>query len=70
MPRTQLYDEVTHVLLLLWGAGVPAGKRAAEPVGHSDLLPTTLDLTGLPITAQATGISLDGRLVGKDAKFE
>lgn len=54
----QLYDEVARVPLLLWGAGVPAGKRIATPVAHLDVMPTILDLAGLPRPDQTMGTSL------------
>jgi arylsulfatase A-like enzyme len=61
----QLYDEVTHVPLMLWGAGIPKGKRVATPVAHVDLMPTILDVIGLPIPDQATGTSLVALLTGQ-----
>jgi arylsulfatase A-like enzyme len=53
-----LYEEVAHVPLLMWGPGIPAGRRIAEPVGLLDLLPTILDLAGVAIPAHAMGRSL------------
>jgi arylsulfatase A-like enzyme len=54
----QLYDEVTHVPLMIWGAGIPAGVRVPQPVGLIDVMPTILDLGGVRIPAQAMGESL------------
>ncbi len=53
-----LYEEVAHVPLMMWGPGIPAGRRIAEPVGLLDVLPTILDLAGVAIPAQAMGQSL------------
>ena len=60
-----LYQEVTHVPLMLWGAGVPAGVRVAEPVGTIDVMPTMLELAGVSIPSQAMGTSLAGALAGQ-----
>jgi arylsulfatase A-like enzyme len=54
----QLYDEVTRVPLMLWGSGIPAGKRIPEPVGLIDVMPTILELAGVAIPGQAMGQSL------------
>ncbi len=53
-----LYEEVAHVPLMMWGPGIPAGRRIAEPVGLLDLLPTILDLAGVAIPRQAMGQTL------------
>ena len=54
-----LYEEVTQVPLLFWGPGhIAAGNRVSEPVGHIDVMPTILELAGVPIPSQATGVSL------------
>ncbi len=54
----QLYEEVTRVPLMIWGPGVPAGRRVAEPVGLIDIMPTVLDLAGVDPPAAAMGVSL------------
>jgi arylsulfatase A-like enzyme len=54
-----LYEEVTRVPLLFWGPGhIAAGRRVSEPVGHIDVMPTILELAGVRIPSQATGVSL------------
>ncbi|MEB2284467.1 MAG: hypothetical protein B6D46_02985 [Polyangiaceae bacterium UTPRO1] len=53
-----LYEEVTHVPLMLRGPGIPAGLRIPEPVGLIDLLPTLLDLAGIAVPPEAMGRSL------------
>jgi arylsulfatase A-like enzyme len=54
-----LYEEVTHVPLLFWGPGhIPAGRRVSQQVGHIDLMPTMLELAGVPTPSQASGVSL------------
>jgi len=62
-----LYEESTHVPLLVWGPGhVVAGRRIAEPVGHIDLMPTILALAGLPRSTQAQGLNLAQALAGAE----
>jgi arylsulfatase A-like enzyme len=42
-----LYEEVTHVPLVLRGPGLPAGESVRGFTEHADLLPTLLDLAGI-----------------------
>lgn len=53
-----LYEEAVATPLILWGAGVPRGLRVPHPVENTDLLPTLLELSGLPIPSTAHGVSL------------
>lgn len=50
------YDETLAVPLLLRGPGVGRGTIAA-PVGHDDILPTVLDLAGVPLPAGLDGMA-------------
>lgn len=52
------YEESVRVPLLLWGPGVPADVRVPAGVSLVDLMPTALDLLGLPAPAGLDGISL------------
>jgi arylsulfatase A-like enzyme len=61
----RLDEEVLRVPLLLWGRGVPAGRRIAAPVAHVDLMPTILELLGLAAPASAEGLSLVPLLEGR-----
>ena len=45
----QLYPETNHVPLILWGPGIPRGKRVATPVGNRRLAPTLLELGGISV---------------------
>ncbi|MEZ5142277.1 MAG: sulfatase-like hydrolase/transferase [Acidimicrobiales bacterium] len=54
--KVQLYEESTHVPLLIRGGPFPAGARAAQTTANIDLAPTILALAG----AKAT-VPLDGR---------
>ncbi len=54
-----VYRELTQVPMILhYPAGIPAGTKVEETVGLIDLMPTLLDLSGLPIPAAAQGRSL------------
>lgn len=54
-----LYRELIHVPLVLWRPGLlPSGLVVDEPVQHLDVLPTLLELSGLPVPETARGRSL------------
>jgi hypothetical protein len=54
-----LYQEVLNVPLILSAPGtVPAGRRVTAPVSHLDLVPTLLDLAGVPAMKGHQGQSL------------
>ena len=52
-----LYDEVTHVPLIIRVPWIKVGKRIKELTQTVDILPTLLDLLGIPIPHQAQGKS-------------
>ncbi|MEM8997422.1 MAG: sulfatase-like hydrolase/transferase, partial [Acidobacteriota bacterium] len=52
------YQATLHVPFLLRIPGGPEGLRIAEPVSHVDLVPTALDLLGLPAAPEG---AVDGR---------
>jgi arylsulfatase A-like enzyme len=61
-----MWEETARVPILLRLPGkVPAGRRVAEPVMTTDLVPTVLDLLKLPIDERITGRSLVGSMHGK-----
>jgi len=54
---TDLFDDLLHVPLVVWGAGV--ARRVVEtPVGLIDVLPTLMELAGAPADATLQGRSL------------
>ena len=54
-----VYDSTVHVPLIVRPPFPDlAGKVVAEPVSHVDLLPTILEIAGLPVPAHAQGRSL------------
>jgi arylsulfatase A-like enzyme len=62
MPRAKcsLYDPGLRTALLLRGPGLPAGQVREELVSNIDLLPTLLELLGLPVPPNVQGRSLFG----------
>ena len=60
-----IYESTLRVPLLLSGPGVAAGRVAGEAVGTVDLVPTLLDLLGLPPAEGLPGRSLRPALEGR-----
>jgi arylsulfatase A-like enzyme len=52
-------------LIIVWPERIAPGQRFSEPVSMIDVLPTILDLTGLPIPDVMQGQSLVPLLLGK-----
>jgi arylsulfatase A-like enzyme len=61
-----LYEEVTHVPLIIKLPWAKRGKRVYELVQTTDIMPTLLDLLGMVIPAQAQGKSLAGLINDKE----
>jgi arylsulfatase A-like enzyme len=53
-------------LIFAWPGHISAGQRFREPVSMIDVLPTVLDLVGLPMPEVMQGQSLAPFLLGKD----
>lgn len=53
-----MYEELLRVPLILHGPAVARGRRVACPARHIDVMPTVLELLGLPGHAGARGRSL------------
>ncbi len=53
-------------LVVVWPAGIPAGKRVREAVSLIDLLPTVLELAGQPRPDHLQGQSLRPLLLGQE----
>lgn len=58
-----LHGEIVHVPLVMFGPGVPAGRRVDEPVSVRNIAATVADMAGLP-EAPFPGISLATRWRG------
>ncbi len=56
---------LAHVPFLLRAPGLPPG-RVATPIHHVDLLPTLLELVGVPVPGDAAGIALGPMLRGEE----
>jgi len=52
-------------LIIVWPERIAPGQRFSEPVSMIDMLPTVLDLTGLPMPEVMQGQSLAPLLLGK-----
>jgi arylsulfatase len=62
-----VHAEVMHVPLMLWGPGIPAGRRIATPIGQLDLMPTLLELAGVSRPEHLMGRSFAHLLAGEEA---
>lgn len=63
--KRSLWNDGTHVPLIISAPGLPAGKRCAQPAGLIDIYPTLMELTGIPAPGHLEGLSLTPQL--KDA---
>jgi arylsulfatase A-like enzyme/Tfp pilus assembly protein PilF len=64
------YEATLHVPLIVFAPGRPGGGRVAERVGTVDVLPTVLELLGLPVPAEVQGRSLLPLMRGRAAPTE
>jgi arylsulfatase A-like enzyme len=66
--HANLHGELTHVpLILAWPGGLPAGVTIDALTRGIDVLPTLLDLVGLPGVPAADGVSLaEGARAGRE----
>jgi iduronate 2-sulfatase len=55
-----VYGELANVPFFLRGPGVPAGLRVKETVRGIDLMPTLLDLAGIPVPKGLQGETVTG----------
>ncbi|HKQ62698.1 MAG TPA: sulfatase-like hydrolase/transferase [Candidatus Polarisedimenticolaceae bacterium] len=62
-----VYESTQRVPLIVRAPGV-GPRRVAEPVGLIDLMPTVLDLAGLPVPGGLRGISLRAALEGAEPR--
>lgn len=63
--KATAYDWGVHVPLSFTGPGVESGVMSDALVGHVDIMPTILDLAGLPIPKTVQGKSLRRVIEGK-----
>jgi arylsulfatase A-like enzyme len=61
-----LASQVSRIpMIFVWAGKIPAGRRLTAPVSMIDVLPTVLDLAGLPAPDLFQGRSLAPLLLGK-----
>lgn len=60
-----LYDEVTHVPLIIHVPWIKNGKRIKELTQTVDIMPTIFDLLGIPVPHEAQGKSLASLISGR-----
>lgn len=64
-----IYRPTTHVpLIMRWPGLLPEGKRIADRVTSVDIVPTVLDLLGIPAEVPFDGTSLTDVIRGKPAE--
>lgn len=61
-----MYEEITHVPLIIEPPGGCVGRSVSTPVTHVDLLPTMLELAGLDVPPILEGESLVPQLQGEE----
>lgn len=61
-----LFQSEIHIPLIFWAPGLLPPSRSDVPVGLPDVVPTLLDLAGLPAIPDIDGHSLAGLLRGGD----
>lgn len=68
--KDTLWEESTHVPLIMAGPGIAAGKQITRPVSTVHIYPTLLDLCGLPSQPYSSrpldGVSLKPLLIDPD----
>ncbi len=57
-----VHGEVLRVPFIVWAPGLASPRVVKEPVGLVDLVPTVLDLVGLPVPEGIDGVSLADRV--------
>lgn len=65
----QLYDEVLHVPLIMWGPGVPKGREITDMVRLIDVAPTLFALLEVPPPQHFLGTSLHLLLNGSTSSL-
>jgi arylsulfatase A-like enzyme len=65
-----VYESTLRIPLILAGPGIPAGERRAGLARTVDVLPTLLELLGIPAPSGLEGASLLGRSAAADAYAE
>jgi arylsulfatase A-like enzyme len=61
------YEEVLNVPLIFVGPTVTKGLRSREPLHHVDIMPTILELAGIPVPQDVLGRSFADSVRGREA---
>lgn len=64
LDHRSLYDTDLHVPLIVVGPDLPAGRRLADLVSNYDIVPTIMNLEGLPPPEHTDGVSLASTIEG------
>lgn len=64
--KHRVYEGSSHIPLMISGPGIPDSQSIDAPVGWHDIMPTILDLAGLPIPESVDGKSMAPMLMGKE----
>jgi choline-sulfatase len=67
MGKQSLFEHSIGIPLIIAGAGIPQGKRIEAPVYLQDIMPTSLELAGIPVPAQVEFNSLLPLIRGEQA---
>ena len=67
MQKNRPYEGAVHIPFLMMGPGIPDSRLIDEPVGWHDIMPTILDLAGLPVPESVDGKSLVPLLKGENS---
>lgn len=66
---TTVYGVQSHVPLVFRGPGIDPGKRVPETVQSIDIMPTLLDLAGIPVPEGSQGASLKPLLAESETRW-
>ena len=67
MQKSRPYQGAVHIPFLMMGPGIADGQSIDAPIGWQDIMPTILDLAGLPVPDTVDGRSLAPLLRGEQA---
>ena len=66
MQKNRPYEGAVHIPLMFMGPDIPDSRTTGCPAGWHDLMPTILELAGLPVPSSVDGKSLVPLLKGTD----
>lgn len=63
--KSRPYEGAVHIPLMIMGPGIADCQQIDKPVGWHDIMPTILDLAGLPVPGTVNGQSMAPLLTGE-----